>query len=415
MVAAVAAAVAAGMSFVVREEPPAPVVPTCEWLAGDLDVQTVYSAAKLTDTSLSEVRTFALTIGEQAEIARQRGLDFIAIADLEDVGPQSDPEYGSDGLIWVDGYEHTFGGFAQLLGTEERFPRNRRQPEFVRRVQRSLNADGGILQVAHPGDRYWPRAYGTELAPDAVEVWVNGPWSYDVERGRKDPAFSMSFYDRLLDRGQQVAATAGSSNMERATSKLTGVGQPTTWACVEERSEQGILDAVARGRTTVSHEYPAQGPLADGEGSTSADTSGVDSGTGGFRNVPPEDTDVAFISIEGDAGDGELEALVGDVVAPGDRIRIGVFDAPFSVLRIVGDGSRVIDQVEVFEPTFVHELKAPQGNTWLRAEVFARPEDTIGGPCRLPRSEATYCGNRLGMLALSSPIYISTENERTPR
>jgi len=118
-----------------------------------------------------------------------------------------------------------------------------------------------------------------------------------------------------------------------------------------------------------------------------------------------------FVSMEADRiGGRDFEALIGDTVDPGARLRVGVFDAPFSVLRLVADGSRVVDQVEVFTPTFVHELEVPKDVSWVRAELFARPEDTIGGPCKLRPRTATYCEDRIGMLALASPIYVSRES-----
>lgn len=204
--------------------------------------------------------------------------------------------------------------------------------------------------------------------------------------------------------------------MFRGVYKLAGVGQPTTWVCADHATTEGVLDGIAQGRTTISHEFPDQGPLAESElggGGTGSDA--AESGTGGFTNPPPTGTEMPFVSIEADRAGGEVfEAQLGDVVAPGDRIRVGVFDAPFSVLRLVSDGSGVLDQVEIFTPTFVHEFTAPEGASWVRAELFAQPEDTIGGNCKLEPDLATYCDDRIGMLALTSPMYISKRGTPSP-
>lgn len=380
----------------------------CTWLAGDLDVHTAYTVTRVRETELEEAATFALSVHEQADLAIGRDLDFLAITDYDDLSAQSDPAYGDDDLIWIPGYEHPFSARAQLLGTSRRFAEAGTSTSEVRRVQRSLHRVGGVLQVAHPGDGRWRAYYGTAIEPDAVEVWFNGPWAYDPRDVGKDMTKSISFYDSLLDRGYRVAATAGSNSLLRGLNKLAGVGQPTTWVCADEVSTRGVLDAIAQGRTTISHEFPDQGPLAESEAGGGGGSVGAASGTGGFTNVPPSGTAMPFVSIEADRSGGRsFEASLGDVVERGDRLRIGVFDAPFSVLRIIGEGSRVLDEIKVFTPTFVHEFVAPKGVSWIRAELFAQPKDTVGGPCKLEPDVASYCEDRIGMLALTSPIYVS--------
>ena len=356
-----------------------------------------------------EAATFAPTVEEQALNSVNRDLDFIAITDYDDISSQADAAYGTEDLIWIPGYEHPFDGIAQLLGATRRFPRAGDAERDVRRVAASLHRSGGLLQVAHPGDGLWESSYGSRIEPDAVEVWFNGPWSYDPGDIEKDMTRSIRFYDRLLDRGYRVTMTGGSNNLLRGLNKLAGPGQPTTWACVDETSSQGVLDAISDGRTTISHEFPSQGPLAESEAGGGGDAGGVaESGSGGFTNRPPADTDIPFLSMEADRQGGDrFEALLGDVVDRGDTIRVGVFDGPFSVLRLVADGSRVLDQIEVFTPTFVHHFTAPDDVSWIRAELLTDPEDTIGGPCRLDPDVATYCEDRIGMLAVTSPIYVS--------
>lgn len=416
IVASLGSLVAVVAAMFLTADRPAALEPECRWLAGDLDVHTAYSVISVRpEMPLDQALTFSPDVAEQAALAEQRGLDFIAITDYLDVSAQSDADWGTGDLIWIPAYEHAFGGIAQLLGAKRLFPTDITRAGDVDRVFTELRGDGGVTQIAQPGDRSWPRAYGTRVEADAVQVWFNGPWAYDPGKVGKDGAASIRFYDRLLDSGHHVAATAGSNSLLRGISKLAGVGQPTTWVCAASPTTQGVLAGIARGRTSISHEYPEQRTAGEGEAAPSGDAArdgASASGTGRFRNVPPAGTIQPFVSIEADARGGQrFEALLGDTIAPGDQVRVGVFDAPFSVLRIVADGSRVLDQVDVYSPTFVHAFDAPEDVSWLRAEVYARPEDTVGGPCQLDPDVATYCGNRIGMLALTSAIYVGDPDD----
>lgn len=410
--AVVSTALAAFLALMFRVEPEPeepPVEPFCRWLAGDLDVHSAYTFVSARNEPLEDALTYSPSVEEQADLAFERGLDFLAITDYNDISAQSDPAYGSDGLIWIPAYEHPFAATAQLLGTTELVPVGAVSAREVHRIADSLRRQGGILQVGHPGDGRWPLVYGTRIRPDALEVWLAGPWSYDPGRVGKNQTRAVRFYDRLLDSGHQVAATGGSNSLFRGITKLAGAGQPTTWACAREATSDAVLEAIAAGRTTLAHEFPTQAPLTEGDSGAGAPVPDSPAGDEGFA-VPPPNTANPFVSIEADAdGDGEFESLMGDSVPSGAAIRIGVFGGPFSVLRVVSDGSTVLDQTDVFTPTFVHEMVFPDDSTWIRAELFARPEDTVGGVCEVEGRTATYCDDRIGMLAFTSPLYVDDE------
>lgn len=407
-VASTLAASVLAIAFRPRPGPVEPAVsPPCRWLAGDVDVHTAYTFVSARGEALDTALLYSPSVEEQAALADERGLDFIAITDYADMSAQSDPAYGTGGLIWIPGYEHTFKATAQLLGVSDTVGLGTTSLMDVRRVARRVRSGGGVFQIANPGDGRWPRSYGTRFAPDALEVWFAGPWSYDPGKIGKDQTLSMRFYDSFLDAGHRVSATGGANSLFRGITKLAGVGQPTTWVCAEDVTQAGVLQAITDGRTTLAHEFPTQAPLTEGESAAGSGPAAADSSepVEDF-SVPPPDTDIPFVTIEGDVdGDGDFEALLGDAVPPGTELRVGVFGGPFSVLRLVSDGSAVLDQVDVFTPTFVHELEMPEGATWIRAELFARPEDTVGGPCDVSSPRASYCDDRIGMLALTSPIY----------
>lgn len=390
--------------------------PPCRWVAGDVDVHSAYTFVSARDELLDVALTYSPSVGEQAALADERGLDFIAITDHADVSSQSDPAFGEEGLVWIPAYEHPFSGTAQFLGVTEVIPPGATSPAEVRRVVSRVRDEGGLFQIGNPGDRRWSRAYGIRLKPDAMEVWFAGPWSYDPGKIGKDQTFSIGYYDRFLDAGHQVTATGGGNSLFRGVTKLAGVGQPTTWVCAVELTGQGVLDAIRSGRTTLAHEFPTQAPLTEGESGGGSGPAAPDANREiESFTVPAPDTEIPFVSMEADVdGDGKFEALLGDSVPSGTRIRVGVFGGPFSVLRLVTDGSQVLDQVDVFTPTFVHELEMPEGSTWIRAELFARPEDTVGGPCDVGSQKASYCDDRIGMLALTSPLYKGTASAEDP-
>ena len=412
--AAIATVAAIGLSFLARTDETRGPSAMCRWLAGDLDVHTVHTFTRL-DRSLSteSALAFALGVGEQGALAAERDLDFIAITDYDSVAGLSDPEFGTEGLIWIPGYEEPFPGVAQVLGMRENLAADGPPLQAIASVADQVRAKGGIIQVGHPGEGWWPRVVGTSLRPDAVEVWFNGPWGYDPGRVGKDQTATIRFYDRLLDRGYQVAATGGSNSQHRGITKLAGAGQPTTYVCAEEATVSGVLGAISAGRTSISHEFPSQGPLTDTDGSSPRDAAQTPDATSlqGVLNPSP-DTQNPFVTLEADDdGDGRSESMIGDRVRPGAVVKVGILNAPFSVLRLVTDRSTVLDQVEIFTPAFVHEFEVPRDATWIRAELFANPEDTAGGPCRLSPRRATYCGDRIGMLAITSPLYVDERSD----
>jgi hypothetical protein len=380
---------------------------SCSWLAGDVDVHTTYSfSERARDRRIEGAIESGLSVAEQGRFAEERGLNFLAITDFDDLRSVDDPAYGSARLIWIPGYEAlSEAGDAQVLGSDRVVEPTRESTTGLRALIETAHSRGALVQIAHPGDGRWERANGTALTPDAVEVWAAGPWGFAPETLVKNGGRAAGLFDRLLDAGSRIALTGGSNSLLRTLTSLSGVGQPTTWVCSEERSSRGVIDGIASGRTSVSHEPPATGnPFAEG----------AQVATRGLVTTPPPDTEAPFAFIEADDdGDGEYESLSGDAVSSGAPVRIGVFGAPLATLRLVGDGSEVVDQVEVSSPAFVHDYEAPKDLSWIRAEVFVPEQGVAGcdllGPSRAGR-EVSYCGDRIGMLALTSPLYFANDS-----
>ncbi|MGH2747471.1 MAG: CehA/McbA family metallohydrolase [Actinomycetota bacterium] len=367
-----------------------------EWIAGDLHVHTTYSHDSYggpTDdnTGPDEAHTLGYPVAGQFALAATRGLDYLAITDHNDVRSVSDPGFGAAGVIPVPGYENSLRGHAQMLGAIRLYDNGDRSADAVERIADELRADGGVFQVNHPADGStdfpndsdWEYLY--EVVPDTVEVW-------NISRLYQPPGPSGSsnddavrYWEGWLDRGHRVGATGGSDSHWVSTSAVQGVGQPTTWVFVTERSAAGVLEGLRAGRTFITHQPPNyRGPR---------------------------------VFLEADAeGDGEFESMVGDAVPPGSTLRVRIEGAPGSFVRVVTTGSQeAFAPVPVVSASFTHEFTQPEGTTWARAEIFepdARAErsslcdDELG-------SETTYCRNHLLILAMTSAIYFQPESIAT--
>ncbi len=369
------------------------------WLAGDLHVHTTYSHDSwdpIADDEESEPWTLGHSVANQFAIAASRGLDFLAITDHNDIRAQTDPGYGSMGVLPIDGYENSLSGHAQMLGAASCYAPDGpfegvqgcndwedRSAARVEAMADALRADGGVFQVNHPAgdsvdfphDADW--GYGHEVVPDTVEVWnIQSLWQPPFPSSNSiDDA--IAYWEGFLNMGHRVAATGGSDNHWVSTTAVQGVGQPTTWVYVAERSRDAILEGLRLGRTTISWQPPAYG---------------------GPRLMLEADAD----------GDGEFESMVGDEVPVGATVRATVADAPAAARIEIFTNEGALG-FESGPPGAGVEFEVEPGTMWVRAELLA--PDHIGTPladgCEgVVGGETTYCRNRLLRLAMTSAIYV---------
>ncbi|MDQ1706325.1 MAG: hypothetical protein QOF18_2691 [Frankiaceae bacterium] len=412
--ALIVAATPALASAAHRHSGPRP--PAGFWVAGDLHVHTIYghdtcitpttawdpsSTDRATRTSCGDAYTVSLTPAQRLDEAANRGLDFVAISDHNNVVNQSDPEVlawtkAHPGFVAVPAYENSQPGHVQMLGARSCYGNTGAVPGTTIECDRAvtdtsaageaalaagLRADGGVFQVNHPSDLNWPSRYGHTVVPDTVEVWNIGPWAYQHPfPASNDNDFSLQWYDGFLRNGDEVGVTGGSDTHWVTTDAAQGVGDPTTWVFVKTLSLGGLLDGLRAHHTFVS----ALPPILAG----------------------PQ------LFLEADRnGDGVYEAIAGSETKARATFRVRTAHAvPGSVLRIVTDTGTIeismgADTSYTFRPgtggvpaatQFVRaELLAPDA----RAQRQAACDPVVGG-------QTTVCHDDLGMESLSSPVFI---------
>src|SRR3954468_4374633 len=130
------------------------------WVAGDLHVHTAYShdsygGATDDNTGPENPSPPGPTVTEDSAIARSRGLDFLAISDHNDVRSQSDPGFGTSGVLGLPAYENSLNGHAQMLGATHLYDNGGKSTAAVLSLESALHADGGLVQANHPNDPRW--------------------------------------------------------------------------------------------------------------------------------------------------------------------------------------------------------------------------------------------------------------------
>jgi hypothetical protein len=207
-------------------------------------------------------------------------------------------------------------------------------------------------------------------------------------------------WDELLDQGFHVAGTGGSDNHWRSTTSVQGVGQPTTWVCVdlEQRNWQGIVDGVRANRTSISSQPPAyQGPRV-------------------FLYAD---------DVAGEEGD-DFESMIGDTVSPGSSVRVEVENAGGAMVRLVTNQEepdpehptedRTLATASVDSFAYSHDFEVPDWVHWLRVEVYYEDGREVRGGLRDlcngfeegSGQNTVYCDNRLVVVGMTSPIYFQT-------
>ncbi|WP_309569773.1 CehA/McbA family metallohydrolase, partial [Deinococcus sp.] len=214
------------------------------WYRGDLHAHTWHSDAQGSPATL-------------AAAARNRGLEFVAVADHNTVTHHADLH---DPLLLPAQEVTTYRGHFVAHGRAPLLEFRLTTPAQVQETLRRAAKDRLLTVLAHPSPTCpscdW--AWGLEDQFDAFEVW-NGPW------------LTLNWIARekwltLLDRGHRVPPVGGSDRHQAAdwpdpTPPHLQVGSPTTWIQAASAHSGDLYAGILAGRTCVS-EQPA-GPLID--------------------------------------------------------------------------------------------------------------------------------------------------------
>lgn len=215
------------------------------------------------------------TVAELVRRAEKMGLDFLAITDRNTLAAAFDPAFRSDSMVMIPAMEWGDDERGQaLLYAPATFPEYTESYAKAQAMVIRVQAQGGIFAIAHPNFPIGSWQWGLQYA-NAVEAWCRGWRSIppmnleqldEQWRPRQDGKFVYSmavaaatqgfsanaqstlFWDLELVRGMKSGVIAGSSS---ATRKVP-LASPVTYIYAREKSLQGILEGLRKGRTFVS-------------------------------------------------------------------------------------------------------------------------------------------------------------------
>ncbi|MDA0636252.1 CehA/McbA family metallohydrolase [Nonomuraea sp. MCN248] len=207
------------------ERPPRRDIPDVDglrWFAGDFHAHTVHSDGQL-------------TVAELAELARGRGLDFLAVTDHNTVSHHPELAKTDRGIALLPGQEVTTDrGHANVFGDVGWVDFRQPADSWVAHAERA----GGLVSINHPlaADCAWllPLTH----RPKVAEVWHSGWWD---RRWGAPLAWADAWRPDLVAIGASDFHRPGADGLP---------GSPTTWVLAEDPG--AVFAAVAEGRTAVS-------------------------------------------------------------------------------------------------------------------------------------------------------------------
>ncbi len=210
-----------------------------KWLRGEMHCHTLHSDG---DSEPQDV----------VRLARERGLDFLAITDHNSLSCQRVLETMTDpGLILIRGIEvTTFKGHFNAWGIADWVDFRVTEPEHMVAAIGFAKEHGALTACNHPKPFGPPWDYADVEDYDCIEVW-NGPWQANNES-------SLKFWTERLAQGKRIVATGGSDwhdheQLQRTPPRAPGV--PTLWVNVPETpSAATILAAIRRGHVALADE-----------------------------------------------------------------------------------------------------------------------------------------------------------------
>jgi hypothetical protein len=350
------------------------------WLAGDTHVHDDHSSdGSLPRQESSQTLPGNLPVGDQIGQAERTGLDYVPLTDHRTYDQHWDPQYGSSKLLLIPGEEANGSPHAIVLGAPDVIVdgANPSQSAPFRHVQQSVwdaHTQGAIWSQAHPDDG---ESDNGVINPNGSVVGAN---TVEILNVASNPDAEITYAEDRWNHGFRFGVTAASDDHFREVWDIAGPGRPTTFVFAAERSEQGILDALRVGHTTISN-----GPTGP------------------------------FVTINADVADGHgFLAMGGDeVLARSGRqiqLRIHVQNAAGTTLYVFRSPGKSAGPLATYPLTsadqnFVVSARIPDGASWYRAEV--RSSGAASGLDADPTLPDQ-------LRAATSPIFVSTRAAAAP-
>lgn len=311
-----------GVGDLPASPPPAPFSP---WLRGELHCHTWHSDGELDPAEL-------------VQLARSRGLDFLAVTDHNTTAGQRALENLSDpGLILIRGVESTtFKGHFNVWGISDWIDFRVQNPEEMEAVVRYANERGGITSCGHPKP-YGPNwDFASVTNYQCIEVW-NGPWVGLDE-------LSLGYWLEQIAAGRRIPAVGGSDYHRAGESEgdlIRNLGTPTNWVYIDgPHSAATILEAVRRGHVSLADQ--PDGPLLDLRGG---------------------------VGYEVMAGDATARPITESL-----PIRLHCQRGAGSRLQLLDQRGVVFEQDMLEEDVIIEHLLPTAGSLYVRAELRSREE-----------------------------------------
>lgn len=330
---------------VARFAPPPAAAPAGEWRRGDLHVHDDHSSdgsfpRQVLGQGFPGNNPVSAQIGEAARV----GLDFVMLTDHRTYDQQYDPLWTSDQLLLIPGEEANGSPHATVHGAVDSIVQGANPdgaPDFYN-VQLSVwdaHSQDAVWVTAHPDDGEMnddgtPNVRANAQGIDLVEAWNRA----------SDPDRELDYCENRWNAGYRFGIAGGSDDHFVELWAVAGPGTPNTRAYAASPSERGVLDALRRGRTSLTPS--ALAPV---------------------------------VTLEADLdGDGVYEAIGGDEVnAPSGtagRLRIRVQNGIGDTVLLYRSPGRSAGALQTFHPTqldqsFELDIVAPDAPQWYRAEV----------------------------------------------
>jgi hypothetical protein len=224
------------------------------WYAGDFHLHS--------DASADGENTTA----ELAELAREEGLDYLALTDHNTIAGFSEIEANlnfpfipgievtlSDGHFNVFGMEDWRPWMEEINVSQKAIPLPEKY-QTVSELMRLVAEDGYLNSINHPLLHPWEWRFNiSDLSyVHCVELWNDLYWPDNVTANPK----TVELWSDWLNAGVRVTAIGGSDYHYPPKPELglpgERLGQPTTYVYAEALSTAGILDGIRKGRAYVT-------------------------------------------------------------------------------------------------------------------------------------------------------------------